>query len=90
MKVEFLDCPSFIPNVFTPNNDGINETFYIDNINNRVWGLQIYNRWGNLVYANKHYQNDWQAESVASGLYYYILENELLKRKYKGWLQIIK
>ncbi len=64
-----------IPNVFTPNNDGRNDYFYITNIeklkNNH---LMIFNRWGNLVYEKSNYQNDWDGKNCPDGVYYYILK----------------
>jgi len=64
-----------IPNVFTPNNDGINDYFHIINIeklkNNQ---LTIFNRWGNLIYEKSNYQNDWDGKDCADGVYYYILK----------------
>ena len=55
-------CESIeVHNAFTPNNDGINEWFQIDHIedfdcypSNKV---EIYNRWGILVYETKNYDN---------------------------------
>ncbi len=48
----------FIPNTITPNGDGRNDQFKIPGIQ-RYPGSQltVYNRWGNLVYQNKNYDN---------------------------------
>jgi gliding motility-associated-like protein len=45
------DDSIFIPNTFTPNNDGVNDVFYAvtDVTCWLTWNLQIYNRWGTLV-----------------------------------------
>jgi gliding motility-associated-like protein len=45
------DDSIFIPNTFTPNNDGVNDIFYVvtDVTCWLTWNLQIYNRWGTLV-----------------------------------------
>ena len=45
------DDSIFIPNTFTPNNDGVNDVFYVvtDVTCWLTWNLQIYNRWGTLV-----------------------------------------
>ena len=45
------DDSIFIPNTFTPNNDGVNDVFYVvtDATCWLTWNLQIYNRWGTLV-----------------------------------------
>ncbi|SUI97827.1 gliding motility-associated C-terminal domain [Sphingobacterium spiritivorum] len=64
-----------IPNVFTPNGDGINDYFeiigyeYYDRI-----GVTIVNRWGNEVYRNNSYDNRWEGSGLNSGTYFYIIE----------------
>jgi gliding motility-associated-like protein len=60
-----------IPNVFTPNGDGNNETFNISNIefwNNEV---RIYNRWGQVVKEFRNYRNTWNGADVSDGTYFY-------------------
>ncbi len=75
----------FVPTGFSPNDDGVNDGYVIDHIENypgnRLW---IYNRWGNLVYKARDYKNDWNGianvsgiyigKKVPSGTYYYILD----------------
>ena len=80
----------YLPTGFTPNGDGKNDAFVIPNIESRPWGLEVYNRWGKRVYRALPYANDWRAEDVPSGLYYYGLFNEDLKRTIKGWVSVIK
>lgn len=82
-----------IPNTFTPNGDGRNEMFRIKGIEKYPNStLYIYNRWGNLVYQDKNYQNTWTANGLNEGTYYYLLllnttEGE---KAYKGWVLIIR
>ena len=75
----------FIPEGFSPNNDGINDRFVIQNTSGKDLHLEIYNRWGNIIYKSKNYQNDWDGrcnqgiyfgEDVPSGTYYYIVNIE--------------
>ncbi len=46
------DCGTYIPNVFSPNGDGQNDVFYVTGSNNgiAVEKMDIYNRWGELVF----------------------------------------
>ncbi len=73
-KIYFVDLEIIAPNVFTPNNDGVNDflvfvgTEYMPNCH-----LIVYNRWGRIVYENENYKNDWDGGEVAQGTYYYIL-----------------
>ena len=62
-----------IPNVFTPNNDNINEHFEIKGID-LVEGCQllVFNRWGNKIYESSSYKNDWDGNGAADGTYYFI------------------
>ena len=90
IKATFYDCLEFLPNVITPNGDGLNETFFIKAIRQDTWFLQIYNRWGDKVFESENYQNDWNAEGQSGGLYYYQLRNLNSKKDYKGWVQVMK
>ena len=60
-----------IPNVFTPNTDGMNDYFVIRNLNLYDFRpLVIYNRWGGIVYESNQYNNDWDGRNVPDGVYY--------------------
>lgn len=59
-----------IPNGFSPNNDGTNDFFVIDGITDYPGNvLYIYNRWGNLVFKQKEYDNRWNGQSNVAGSY---------------------
>ncbi|RSK37141.1 gliding motility-associated C-terminal domain-containing protein [Hymenobacter metallilatus] len=75
-----------IPNVFTPNGDGKNETFVLTagQEGNKV---QIFNRWGRLIKEYANYQNDWTGEEQPAGVYYYLLTDRAGKTT-KGWVQL--
>lgn len=79
----------FIPNAFTPNGDLTNDYFEIDQ---RLLGsrLFIFNRWGQKIFEDLDYQNDWDGQEAQSGVYYYSVENECLIRQIKGWVTIIR
>jgi len=65
--------------VITPNNDGLNDFLVFPGTEElRGCEIIIYNRWGNEVYRNKDYQNDWdgrdhQDRELIADTYYYIL-----------------
>ncbi len=90
VEIKYIDCPGFVPNVFTPNGDEHNQTFVIENIENRDWGLQVFNRWGTKVYEDKRYENNWDGSNLSSGVYYYLLHSASLNKKVNGWVQIIR
>jgi gliding motility-associated-like protein len=62
-----------IPNVFTPNNDGLNDAFVIENVQYYDNTLTIYNRWGQAVFEATNYRNNWRALDLPDGTYYYVL-----------------
>ena len=82
--------PLFIPNIITPNNDISNEQFIVNGIEKGVWKINIYNRWGVLVYTSNQYNNDWEAKNVSTGVYYFKLSNPKGDREYKGWIQVLR
>ena len=67
-----------MPTGFTPNEDGYNDLYVIRGLDNTNNTLTIFNRWGNLVYEKKNYNNDWDGKSnnkqiLPDGTYYAIL-----------------
>jgi len=69
-----------IPNGITPNEDGINDAFEILNSSccNNI-SIKVFNRWGNLVYHNDNYLNDWKGANdsgtkLEQGTYFVLLE----------------
>jgi len=65
---EDVNCPIIVPNAFSPNGDGIHDYFKIAclyNYTNPI--IEIYNRWGNLVYKKDHYGDTdfWGSEAAA-------------------------
>ncbi|MBN8703009.1 MAG: gliding motility-associated C-terminal domain-containing protein [Bacteroidetes bacterium] len=96
-----LDGPDIkIPDGFTPNGDGVNDAFVIVGLYaypNNV--LKIFNRWGNLIYEIKGYQNDWDGypnvdtpmigkDKVPNGTYFYVLDLGDGGKGYTGYLVI--
>jgi len=89
--VDYEYCGNIvIPNIFTPNNDGINETFFIKGIENEIWELYVYNRWGQLLFYFADYKNDWTAGGVPDGTYYYILQNPNTNKIFNGTVRIYR
>ena len=75
---ETLIVPSmslYIPNTFTPNGDGINDTFGINGEAINEFNMIIYNRWGEQVFSsdntNKRWDGTFQGKKVSSGSYVY-------------------
>src|SRR5690606_37294815 len=60
-----------IPNALTPNGDGKNDLFFIQGLENYDHAdLTVFNRWGNEVYRNRNYAQNWDGGGMADGTYY--------------------
>jgi gliding motility-associated-like protein len=64
-----------IPNVFTPNGDGANETWDVPDLDKYISNeVIIYNRWGQKVYEAKDYRGDWDGGRLGDGVYFFVLK----------------
>jgi len=73
----FLVLKLTIPNVFTPNGDGLNDNFVIDGLDQMSGtNLVVYNRWGKVVFESSDYKNDWDGNDSADGVYFFILTSK--------------
>ncbi|MDX2195899.1 MAG: sugar-binding protein [Cytophagales bacterium] len=80
-------------NIITPNSDGQNDTWRISNIELYPYrAVNIFNRWGTNVYKSELYANDFDAQALPDGLYYYDLKYGLsgYDNKLSGWINIIR
>lgn len=88
-------------NEFSPNNDGLNDVFFIECIEDYPYNfLQVFNRWGNKVFQKKGYKNDWTGTVSESsyygsdmnlpvGTYYFLLDfGDGITPVKSGWLYI--
>jgi gliding motility-associated-like protein len=79
---EVKDIYISIPEGFSPNHDGVNDNFVIIKPYNVTLDLEIFNRWGNVVYSNRNYNNDWDGrgtgnfvgQDLIEGGYYYAIK----------------
>lgn len=83
-----------IPNVFTPNGDGKNETFFIEGLDlYNENQLTIINRWGSTVYEKKGYLNDWTADGLTDGTYFYVIRVKTVNtqwQEFKGYVTVMR
>jgi len=79
-EVPLLDV--IVPEGFSPNNDGLDDTWIIIRPFGTVLNVKVFNRWGNEVYRNENYMNDWRGKGIANfmgedlpeGTYFYTVE----------------
>lgn len=78
-------------NIFTPNGDNLNEVFLVYNVESEEYKLEIYNRWGKLIWKTEEPGNYWTGEGINDGTYFYHLSfinctNETIEKK--GFIEI--
>jgi gliding motility-associated-like protein len=88
--------PTFdnITSLFTPNNDGMNDYWYIPHL--EEYGniqVTVYNRYGQAVYRSESYSNDWDGTwngyPLPSATYYYIIKSSV-RGVIKGVVNIVR
>ncbi len=83
-----------VPNVFTPNGDGLNDTFTIPGLSAYAQNdITIINRWGNEVYTKKNYNNDWTGDNLVEGTYFYVLRAQSSSGNWevhKGYITLLR
>ncbi len=88
------DTISFIPNVFTPNNDKQNDCYLIEHIQleKGCSNLLIYNRWGALLFNSDDdgtcWNGTWKGNQVSEGVYFYILKH--MSKEYHGTITLMR
>jgi gliding motility-associated-like protein len=74
----------FVPTGISPNGDGLNDEFYIPDLKGYAnLQIQVFTQWGNLVYDDNQYQNNWNGYAnkgnqsgnlLPAGVYYYLIK----------------
>lgn len=84
----YNQCPLEAPNVITVDGNGINDVFVIQHLGDYdAVHLRIFNRWGNVIYENETYQNDWtgtdiSGKPITEGVYFYTITPRSVKYVY--------
>jgi len=98
MLVKNIFCDIWVPNAFTPNNDGQNDVFRVLGNTGRLegFGLGIFNRWGERIFYTRDKYKGWNGtqdgKAVLMGTYVYLLEYSLDGKPYvqKGSFHLIR
>jgi|GEM_PF-626994 gliding motility-associated-like protein len=88
----------YVPNVFTPNNDGVNDVFHVTAGSLKTYSIEIFNRWGEKLFTANSPNDDWDGRSMsgveeADGAYFWIIKaTDYAGQTYnlKGYLQLIR
>ena len=84
-----------VPNTFTPNGDGVNDTWDIKYLNQyQNCTVQIVNRYGTQVYYSHNYPTPWDGRykgaDLPAGVYYYIISPGSGRKTISGSVTIIR
>ena len=81
-----------IPNTFTPNGDGVNDTWVVEGLDATAT-VQVFTRWGKQIYQSVGYPVPWNGEydgkKLPQGVYYYVITAKNNTQKLSGWVSII-
>ena len=88
----YLEPKIYIPEAFTPNDDGINEIFKPSfSFTPDYFEMKIYNRWGNVVYETRNFETGWNGKQnngnpAPTGTYIYYIKiktpaNEIIEKR---------
>jgi gliding motility-associated-like protein len=84
----------YFPNAFSPNGDSQYDNWVVKNILNFPDNeVAIFNRWGNEVYRRKNYRNEWVAQGLEQGTYFYVFqvkECDGAYKTYKGYVTVYR
>ena len=82
-------CNLFIPEGFSPNGDGTNDVFEIENVPTALsYSIEIFNIWGDQVYHSENYKNDWDGGNLPTGTYYYVVKFSQTLSDKSGYLTL--
>jgi gliding motility-associated-like protein len=74
IPIDIREFKPTIPNVFTPNGDGVNDRYEIPYLDRYLSSeLVVFNRWGEMVFKGDNYSGTWDGGSLPDGVYFYIL-----------------
>ena len=83
----------YIPDAFTPTNDGLNEGFKPIGLGVKSYEMTIYNRWGEKIFISNEDQSSWDGKDALPGYYLYHIKAKDFRGNihyYKGSVYLIK
>ena len=83
----------FIPNVFSPNGDGVNDVFLVEYLGSQPFQMDVFDRWGVRMYTSNHRVDGWDGRNgngvaVPDGVYFYTVR--VGDREYVGNVTVVR
>ena len=84
-----------VPHAFTPNNDGLNDTFrpIVDYERVRMFNMAVYNHWGQLIFETTNPAEGWDGKDAPAGVYSWVISYSGIAgkvMKMRGVVSLIK
>jgi len=94
VTVKVLKTP-LIPNAFSPNGDGINDTWIIEYLETYPGAtVEVYNRYGQMIFRSVGYNKPWDGtyngKQVPAGTYYYIVNPKNGRKQMAGFVDVLR
>lgn len=91
--VVVIEPEIFIPNVFTPNQDGIQDVFRVEYNGDELFLLKIADRWGVTLFETHNSKEGWDGKTfsgteVADGVYFYVVV--IGQKSYSGNITVVR
>jgi len=101
LKADYIivgkDIQLVVPNAFTPNGDGINDEFFVGHKLLKEFNINIFDRWGNLIYTSRDMDFRWngtlKGDPLPDGTYIYAIEATAIENtpvKKSGAINLIR
>lgn len=87
---ELCDFHIDVPNVFTPNNDGVNDIINISDFIEVIDEMYILNRWGNIITVLSENNPVWNGNNCSDGVYYYIIKFLYYDKQQSGFIHLMR
>ncbi|MHB1277857.1 MAG: T9SS type B sorting domain-containing protein [Bacteroidia bacterium] len=92
LRVSLIDY--YFPNAFSPNNNGLNEGWGPVGTGIKEYKIEIYTRWGQLVFRgeNQHWDGKYKGVGVMDGQYIYrveLINDDGVRKEYKGVITLV-
>jgi gliding motility-associated-like protein len=83
----------FVPNVFSPNADGVNDVFLVNYTGSQPFSVQVFDRWGVELYVSRNKVEGWDGKDTnafdaTDGVYYYVIK--VGDKEYTGPVTLVR
>lgn len=96
VAIDLCSCVPEVPNVFTPNGDGINDELAINCVETGSWDFSVFSRWGvELFRTPRPHGHRWTGHTysglvVEAGVYFTVLINLDTGEEYRGYVHLLR